>query len=316
MQILSISELSIAVKYLKQHEPVAFPTETVYGLGAPIFSEVAIQKVFVAKNRPPDNPLIAHIAHLSDIEKIAVNIPSEFYKLAEAFWPGPLSILLEAHPEVPLTATAGLPTIAVRMPDHSMALALIDAVGQPLVAPSANISGRPSSTTAQHVIDDFEGRIHAVLDGGVCSGGLESTVLSLHHPKGPAVLRPGSITCDQLSLVLGRPVTIVHEKQALCPGMKYRHYAPKAHVKLLFSQGEVEEHYKEHPRSMLLQRSDNTLSPQQYYASLRSADDQAIDNIFIFCDEAICKDEAFFNRILKSAGELNSIQSVSHNGQA
>ncbi|MBS3905251.1 MAG: threonylcarbamoyl-AMP synthase [Simkania sp.] len=303
MQTLKPSELALAAEHLLQAELVAFPTETVYGLGAPIFNDKAISKIFTAKNRPADNPLIAHIANISDVERIAINIPQEFYQLASVFWPGSLSILLEAHSDVPLIARAGLPTIAVRMPAHPLALSLITLVGQPLVAPSANLSGKPSATSVEHVLEDFTGKIAAVVDGGDCQGGLESTVLSLQNRQQPVVLRPGAITCKQIAEVLGCPVRLSTEGVALSPGMKYRHYAPKAPIQLVFDEISLIRHLEESSkRRVVLRQHDGSLSSQRFYAALRRADRESTEEILILCDEKTRNDEALWNRILKASG--------------
>lgn len=304
MQILSLLEIDIAAELLRKGEIIAFPTETVYGLGAPIFNERAINRIFSVKHRPADNPLIAHIATLQDLEKIAKNIPDEVYLLAEAFWPGPLSILLEAREEVPIVARAGLPTIAVRMPAHEAALALIRAVGEPLVAPSANLSGKPSSTTVEHVRHDFEGAIIAAIDGGSCSKGLESTVLDLYFGKGPRILRPGSVTAQAIERVLQRPLLCNVEEKPLCPGMKYRHYAPKAPIQLFYEAPTLSSYIKNAPlcKRLILTREQKTLSAEGFYASLRKADQHGIEEIVILCDPITRCDEALYNRILKAAG--------------
>ncbi len=304
MQILSPSEIVLAAALLSRGEILAFPTETVYGLGAPIFDDTAIAKIFTAKNRPADNPLIAHIASISDVERIAINIPKEFYQLAESFWPGPLSILLQAHPDVPSIARAGLSTIVVRMPSHPLALALIAAVGQPLVAPSANISGRPSATCVAHILEDFEGKIPAVLDGGACAGGLESTVLSLQESE-PIVLRPGAITREALAAVLKKPIHLAKEGEdkPLSPGTKYRHYAPKAKIRIFFDEASLNRELETVSLStVVLKRGDDTLNSRQFYASLREADLENAEEIYILCDEQIIGDEALYNRIIKASG--------------
>src|SRR3989338_2727371 len=173
-KVLKEEGLREAAALLKKGEVVAFPTETVYGLGAPVFYKEAILKIFALKHRPPDNPLIAHISNLSELAQIVTHLPDEFFLLEKRFFPGPLTLILPVHPAVPKEATAGLKNIGVRMPAHPLTLELITRVGEPLVAPSANLSGRPSSTSAGHVLEDFEGRIPAILDGGECAIGIES----------------------------------------------------------------------------------------------------------------------------------------------
>ena len=202
---LSPDQLQRAADLLKAGHLVAFPTETVYGLGAPIFSPEAIQSIFKVKGRPADNPLIAHVSSVEQVSRIALEIPEAFYRLAEVFFPGPLTVVLKRRPDVPSIVSAGLETIAVRMPSHPIALKLISLVDEPLVAPSANLSGMPSSTQAEHVLDDFDGKIAAVVDGGKTEIGIESTVINLLGET-PILLRPGSISKEALEKVLGYPI--------------------------------------------------------------------------------------------------------------
>ncbi|WP_297463144.1 L-threonylcarbamoyladenylate synthase [Thermococcus sp.] len=212
---------------------VAFPTETVYGLGADALNEEAVRRIFRAKGRPADNPLIVHIADFSDLKLLAREIPEEARLLARKFWPGPLTLVLPKSEKVPSVTTGGLDTVAVRMPAHEIALALIRA-SRPVAAPSANISGRPSPTLAKHVVDDFYGKIEAIIDGGETRVGVESTVLDLSSER-PTLLRPGGLPLEEIERVIG-PVEIhpaVRGKAtdlARAPGMKYRHYSPNARV--------------------------------------------------------------------------------------
>lgn len=209
---------------------VAFPTETVYGLGADAANRRAVKKIFAAKGRPADNPLIVHVSNLEQVGDVASCIPQSALKLMNRFWPGPLSLVLPSSSALPREVSAGLPTVAVRMPAHPVALGLIRAAGVPIAAPSANRSGRPSPTASSHVLADLAGRIDAVLDGGSCSLGLESTVLDLSGSE-PVILRPGGISREQLEKTLGTGVAEPHagrEGPPLSPGMKYCHYAPRA----------------------------------------------------------------------------------------
>lgn len=208
----------------------AIPTETVYGLAARVFGP-GVREIFAAKGRPQDNPLIAHVSGADMVDQVAGPLPPGAEELMQAFWPGPLSLILPRRSGVPDDVTAGLETIAVRMPAHPAALAIIAAVGEPLAAPSANTSGRPSPTRAEHVLADLNGRIPLIVDGGACAVGVESTVLDLSGPA-PVVLRPGGITLEQLRGVL--PDVTLHSGTLPgggappSPGMKYRHYAPRA----------------------------------------------------------------------------------------
>lgn len=233
-----------AAKLIQSGETVAFPTETVYGLGANALDARAVQKIFQAKNRPADNPLIVHVKSPEAAEDFC-HVTPEAKKLMAAFWPGPLTLLLPKKPVIPAVTNAGLASVAVRMPDHPVALKLIRACGVPIAAPSANRSGRPSPTTAQHVLEDLDGIIPMILDGGACRVGLESTVLNLAGET-PAIVRPGGVTPEMLRAVLPgvqvadavmRPL---HEGEvAVSPGMRHRHYAPKGRLTLI--QGGAEQ---------------------------------------------------------------------------
>lgn len=227
-----------AAAVLQEGGLVAFPTETVYGLGANATDASAISKIYEAKGRPSDNPLIVHVADRGELEQIVRAIPSKAEALMERFWPGPLTLVLPKLPAVPDAVTGGLPTVAVRMPDHPIALALIRAAGVPVAAPSANVSGRPSPTSADHVVEDMAGRIPMIIDGGETGVGLESTVLDLTVDP-PVLLRPGGVTVEMLRAVIGEVEVdrTVHGAEAgaapRSPGMKYRHYSPQAQVILI-----------------------------------------------------------------------------------
>jgi L-threonylcarbamoyladenylate synthase len=297
MLILQPSQISLAAELLLKGELVAFPTETVYGLGAPIFQPEAIAKIYTAKGRPSDNPLIAHIASLSQVEQIARDIPPEFFRLAEQFFPGPLTIVLKKHPSVPAIVSGGLETIALRMPSHPLAQALIAAVGQPLVAPSANLSGKPSSTTAQHVRADFK-EIGAVIDGGETEYGIESTVVSLVYT--PCLLRPGAISKEAIEKVLGQQLheAAPHDRLS-SPGTRYRHYAPEAQVKLFTRQDELERYLQEAPERRRLLISN--IQSVNLYSLLRQADEEKQEEIVIFCDEQTVQNLALMDRLHKAA---------------
>ncbi|MBC8043284.1 MAG: threonylcarbamoyl-AMP synthase [Rhizobacter sp.] len=226
----------IAAQFLLRGEPVAFPTETVYGLGADVFDESALQKIFVAKQRPPDNPLIVHISHLSYLDLLVSSVPEFATKFIEAFWPAPLTLVMPKSKYVPLLATGGLQTVGVRMPKHELAQQFLAACGVPVAAPSANLSGRPSPTSWQAVKEDLDGRIACILKGAATEIGLESTVVDCTG-KTPVLLRPGAVTLEQLQAVV--PSIKLFSagtkgsdaaKPPPSPGMKYRHYAPEARV--------------------------------------------------------------------------------------
>lgn len=228
-----------AALILRQGGLVAFPTETVYGLGADAANARAVARIFKAKGRPPDNPIIVHVASRNQLSALVVSVPTEAEILMDAFWPGPLTIILPAGKGVPEAVTAGLATVAVRMPDHPVALALIKAAGVPVAAPSANLSGKPSPTHAAHVLQDLDGRIEAILDGGPAGVGVESTVLDL-TAEAPIILRPGGITPEELSACLGKVIIdsdvimgCYDGESPRSPGMKYTHYAPRAPLLLV-----------------------------------------------------------------------------------
>ncbi|MEW6592779.1 MAG: L-threonylcarbamoyladenylate synthase [Candidatus Hadarchaeota archaeon] len=233
-------KIRAAAEIIRRGGLAAFPTETVYGLGANALDEKAVLKIFKAKRRPADNPLIVHIARADDISLLTSSVPKNAEKLMKKFWPGPLTILMPKSEMVPDVTTAGLATVAVRMPSHPVAKAFILEADVPIAAPSANMAGRPSPTTAKHVLDDLSGRIDAVIDGGKVGFGVESTVLDLSRGV-PTVLRPGPVTLEDLEKILPGVETHPVAKAgasteaavALAPGMKYRHYAPAAEVILV-----------------------------------------------------------------------------------
>ena len=226
---------TLGAQLIQNGELVAFPTETVYGLGANGMDGEAVNRIFEAKGRPNDNPLIMHVAKKSDARKLWAHVPKLAETLMDTFWPGPLTLIFNKADEVPYEVTAGLETVAVRMPSDKTARLLIQKAGVPIAAPSANRSGRPSPTTAEHVLADMDGRIPLILDGGPCRYGVESTVLSLVGE--PTILRPGAVTREMLEAVIG-PVRLApsilnplgEREVAASPGMKYKHYAPDAEV--------------------------------------------------------------------------------------
>lgn len=237
-QVPELHKIRLAARILQRGGVVAFPTETVYGLGANALDPYAVRRIFRAKGRPQDNPLIVHVASLKMVKALTAHLPSRALELIRRFWPGPLSLVLPKSSLVPPEVTAGLDTVALRMPAHPVALALIKAAGLPVAAPSANLSGKPSPTTGHHVLRDLRGKIEAVVDGGPAWVGLESTVLDLTSPV-PVILRPGGITREQLREVLGevsldpgigQPGDGAAPKS---PGMKYIHYAPEGEVYLV-----------------------------------------------------------------------------------
>lgn len=226
--------IALAASLIRRGELVAFPTETVYGLGANALDARAVKKIFRAKGRPADNPLIVHLLGVEQLPSLVRSIPDTFWQLAEVFVPGPLTFVLPRAEGLPDVVTAGLSSVAVRFPNHPIARALLKASRVPIAAPSANLSGKPSPTRAEHVIEDLDGRIAAVLAAGRCPVGLESTVLDLTvHP--PVILRPGAVTRAQIERVLGQKVfqAKLSRNRPRSPGMKYTHYAPAARVILI-----------------------------------------------------------------------------------
>ena len=330
-------ELAEAAAVLKSGGLVAFPTETVYGLGGNALDEDAARKIYAAKGRPSDNPLIAHISCAAELAPLVREIPEAGRKLMEAFWPGPLTMIFPKSSKVPYGTTGGLDTVAVRMPDDPVASRLIELAGVPVAAPSANTSGRPSPTTADHVWQDMNGRIDMIIDGGPVGIGVESTIVDVSSPV-PSVLRPGAITMEMLREVLGEvavdPAILGPMKEDVkpkAPGMKYRHYAPKAELTLVETTGPVEsmvEKVKELAHEKLVQgcqvgiictdesrscyaegtvRSIGARESQEsvahnLYAVLREFDDLKVEYIF---SESFSEDhlgQAIMNRLSKAAG--------------
>ena len=321
---------------LREGKLVAFPTETVYGLGADALQEEAARKTYEAKGRPSDNPLIVHIADYEQLKKIAVNIPPETDILAAHFWPGPLTMIFEKSALVPYGTTGGLDTVAVRMPVDLVAQALIRAAGGFVSAPSANTSGRPSPTTARHVEEDLSGKIDMILDGGTVDIGLESTILDMTVSP-PMILRPGAITAEMFEKVIGQvdvDKTLLSEESTQAPkapGMKYRHYAPKA--KLIMVEGDLREEIlairqisyeadrKGKPIGIIATsetlpfynhgivknigtRENEKTIARNLYSILREFDEENVDTIYSesFAVQGI--GSAIMNRLEKAAGHL------------
>ena len=317
-----------AARIIREGGLVAVPTETVYGLGADGLNPAAVAKIFAAKGRPQDNPLILHVTGAEQIEQFCHHIPESAYRLAEAFWPGPLTMVLPARSTVPKCTTAGLPTVAVRCPDSDITRKIIALAGVPIAAPSANISGKPSTTTAQHVLHDHDGRIDAVVDGGDCRVGVESTIVDLTETP-PRLLRPGGITPEQLTEILGdlvidKAITsqLKADEVAKAPGMKYRHYAPQCQVIIVSGSREAASQYIH----KYFQKNDRVLcfmeelelysdcSPLSYgseldaeslshglFAALRQLDDPSVGTVYARCPEGGGVAYAVQNRLKKAA---------------
>ena len=319
----------IAAEIIRSGGLVAIPTETVYGLGANGLDEKAVAKIFEAKGRPQDNPLILHVADPAQIEDFCHSIPESAYRLAEAFWPGPLTMVLPAKDIVPLSTRANLPSVAVRCPDCDVTRAIIRLAGVPVAAPSANISGKPSTTTADHVRHDHDGRIDAIVDGGACRVGVESTIIDLTDST-PRLLRPGGITTEELCSILGdiiidKAVVSSVDKDAVvkAPGMKYRHYAPQCRVLVVkgsvnVAAGYVREHWQPGDRVLCFEEELDAFAPFNplaygkkadtdtllagLFAALRELDDPKIGTVFARCPTGNGKALAVQNRLLKAAG--------------
>ncbi len=246
---LTTKETAVAASLIRRGQLVGIPTETVYGLGADGLNPVAVSHIFEAKGRPQDNPLILHIAQTSWMERYCRDIPEGAYRLAEKFWPGPLTMILQRQSIVPDVVTAGLGTVGIRCPDHPVCREIIRVANTPIAAPSGNTSGRPSPTTAQHMAEDMEGKIAAILDGGPCTVGVESTIIDM-TVQPPRLLRPGGVTLEALRVALGEVEVdgailraMGDGEQPRAPGMKYRHYAPEAPVTVVTGEGENTARY-------------------------------------------------------------------------
>lgn len=308
---------------------VGMPTETVYGLAANALNGEAVAKIFRAKGRPQDNPLIVHIADFDQIYDLCPSVPPQAKLLAEAFWPGPLTMIVPKGDCIPVEVSCGLGTVGIRLPSHTLARDLIRTSGVPLAAPSANTSGRPSTTTAEHVLRDMDGKIAAILDGGPCGVGVESTVVTLALDK-PRLLRPGGITLEQLETVLGEVEVdralyekIGDEVKVSAPGMKYRHYAPKAPVTVVRGDPQrTAEYIAKHidgPTGVLCfdeyknnfptctvecfgSQNDLAAQAREVFDRLRAFDDTDVQQIWAQCPSDEGLGLAVANRIKKAAG--------------
>ncbi|MGL4483571.1 MAG: L-threonylcarbamoyladenylate synthase [Anaerovoracaceae bacterium] len=331
----TIENIKEAAAIIKNGGLVSFPTETVYGLGANALDEVAAKKIYEAKGRPSDNPMIVHIARASDLGQLTPMLSEDIVKLVDHFWPGPLTLVLEKKDGIPKITTGGLDTVAVRMPDDEVALALINLADCPVAAPSANLSGRPSPTKAEHVIKDFEGKIDAIITGEDCKVGIESTVLDMTSEI-PTILRPGILSAEDISTVLNKEV-IYHpsllgqdcddfskisknkndenlKTSPKSPGMKYKHYAPKA--QMIVVEGSHKKVKEEIERLKILnerlgnevgvilfEEKEFTYAAQNFFAELRDLDEKNLD--LILAGAMSSTDGVGFavmNRMFKAAG--------------
>lgn len=325
------SDIEIAAEIIRKGDLVAFPTETVYGLGANALDEEAVKKVYIAKGRPSDNPMIVHIYKKEQLYELAENVTQDMLKLANCFWPGPLTMVVRAKSIIPKVTTGGLDTVAVRLPLHTTARALIEKAGVPIAAPSANLSGKPSPTEARDVIEDMDGKIHGIITGAGCNIGIESTVIDMTG-KIPLILRPGYITLKDIAETLGKEVLLdkhltikpdishreglnefTYEEKPKSPGMKYRHYAPNA--EMIIYEGDKEKVLETITAEKIRRMEQgqkvevilfNAVSPKEaarlFFAKLRECDRKGVDVILATAvqDEGI--GFAVMNRMIKSAG--------------
>lgn len=334
-QKIDHEKIEEAGRLIAAGELVAFPTETVYGLGGDALDPEASKKIYAAKGRPSDNPLIVHIADFEDMYRVGINIPDQAKKLSDAFWPGPLTMIVEKSEAVPDATTGGMDTVAVRMPNHPIALELIRQSGCLIAAPSANTSGRPSPTEAAHVAEDLDGKIAMIIDGGAVGIGIESTIIDLTEDT-PMVLRPGYITPQMLSEVLGQEVVIDpgiiaadDTRKPKAPGMKYKHYAPKADMIIVDGKQQAvvdkinalvkekqaagdkvaviatEETKDSYAADVILcmgSKSDEDAIARHLYKILRECDELAVSAIYSESFATPRIGQAIMNRMLKAAG--------------
>ena len=345
-KIMDVSEEPINIEYIREASEilkngglVAFPTETVYGLGGDATDKEASRKIYAAKGRPSDNPLIVHIADFSQLEQITENLPETARLLADAFWPGPLTMVCNKNQVIPYETTGGLDTVAVRMPNNPVALALIRESGCMIAAPSANTSGRPSPTKASHVYEDLSGKIEAILDGGAVDIGLESTIVDLTEDV-VTILRPGFINMDMLREVVGEvrmdPGIVYNDKgttsgaKPKAPGMRYKHYAPKGDLTIISGEedtvvekinqltrealkegkkvgiiatSETGDRYPEGEVLVIGDRSDESSIAHNLYDILRRFDELSVDLIYSESFATPKMGQAIMNRLLKAAGQ-------------
>jgi L-threonylcarbamoyladenylate synthase len=315
------ADIERAVRTLREGGLVAFPTETVYGLGADAANPEAVERIFAAKGRPADHPLIVHIPDAGHMDEWAREVPEEAKKLASLYWPGPLTIVLPRREHAPDIVTGGLDTIALRVPGHPLALALLGSFGAGLAAPSANRHGRVSPTTASHVREELGDAVEMILDGGACGVGLESTIVDLASAT-PRVLRPGAVTTEMLERVLGAPVPVAEEADVRAPGQMPSHYAPRARVEVAASGSEAlraaergraeglrvgllgSERPEALPDGVVALELDGDLDEQarQLYERLRQADHLGLDLLVVIAPEGEGIAEAMRDRLRRAAG--------------
>lgn len=320
-------ELETAAEFIKNGDIVGIPTETVYGLGADASNKEAVRRVFEAKGRPADNPLIVHLADFSQAVDFTTSIPTLAYKLAERFCPGPLTIVLPKNDRIPMITSGGLDTVGIRVPSHPVMHRIIELSGRPIAAPSANTSGYPSPTSAEHVMRDMNGKIAAVVDGGCSEFGVESTVIAIESEKAVRILRPGCITKEMLSEICDEVIidrAILHEleagQKAASPGMKYKHYSPKADI--IMVEGNLDSFISYVGANncngvySLIFDTDRENFPYRYmtygknsseqahllFQRLRELDDAGAERVYVRAPEKDGVGLAVYNRLIRAAG--------------
>ncbi len=317
--------LEKSAELLKNGEVVGIPTETVYGLAANAFDETAVKKIFEAKGRPSDNPLIVHISKLEDLAPLVMEIPEKVKIMAEKFWPAPLTMIMKKSDKISNVVSGNLDTVAVRMPKSEFARAIIDACGLPLAAPSANLSGSPSPTNAKYVFDDMNGRISLIIDGGSCEIGVESTVISFAEEP-PRLLRPGGVTLEEMTELIGEITVddaVLNELQegqiAHSPGMKYKHYAPRADISIIKSDFDTfktlcesedvtalvfdgEDKLLNCPAVTYGDKNDGYSQSARLFDALRELDEMDAKKVYARCPDTKGMGMAVYNRLIRSAG--------------
>ncbi len=317
--------LKESAELLRNGEVVGIPTETVYGLAANAFDEKAVKKIFAAKGRPSDNPLIVHISKFEDLAPLVREIPEKVKRMADAFWPAPLTMIMKKSDKISNVVSGNLDTVAVRMPKSEFARAIIDSCGLPLAAPSANLSGSPSPTNAKYVFDDMDGRIPLIIDGGSCEIGVESTVISFAEEP-PRLLRPGGVTLEEMTELIGEIVVddaVLNELQegqvAHSPGMKYKHYAPRADITIIKSDFDTfktlcesedvtalvfdgEEKILNCPAVTYGDKNDGYSQSARLFDALRELDEMGAEKVYARCPDTKGMGMAVYNRLIRSAG--------------
>lgn len=311
---------------LKNGEVVGIPTETVYGLAANALNEDAVKKIYIAKGRPSDNPLIVHISKFEDLSTLVEEIPEKVKIMAEKFWPGPLTMIMKKSDRISNTVSGGLNTVAIRMPKSESARAIIENCGVPLAAPSANLSGSPSPTNAKYVFDDMNGRIPLIIDGGACEIGVESTVITFAENP-PRLLRPGGVTLEEMTELIGEIVVddavlnkLAEGQTASSPGMKYKHYAPKADITLIKSNFDDFKTLCESENNITAlcfddegrelncpyveygEENDGYSQSARLFDALRELDEMGAGKVYARCPDTKGMGLAVYNRLIRSAG--------------